>query len=299
VIKSNEEVDFIPRSDNDKSNKMHSNQAQVVPTVTVTGPIDLSANDPFVLSASNLEAGQPQYRIPAICNSKYFNWKIATALLVICFLGGWSCIIALLIMKEKWQLTLVALLLLYAAAHFCYWYCKNNDIFSPHRTVHLRVVGEVEGVAGPKEDKPPSYDEVANTEQPPPPYFTVVTENRTSSQIAEVHHPSKAAEAEASTSTSNGHRALLPTYSVAMATSFPVVRPSPIRPSLADFHNRPSTPSLLASEPEPSTSLGLPAQPVKKLSTFSSIVNAVEALKNLAHDRDAPRHTVPEPSSYI
>lgn len=273
---------------------MQSNQAQVVvPTVTVSGPFDISASD--------LEAGQPQYTIPTMCKSRYFSWRIAGAVLAISVLVGWICIIALLILKEKWQLVLVAWLLLYAAAHFCYWYCKRNSIFSLHRTVRLRIVGEVEGVAGEKEDRPPTYDEVANTEQPPPPYFTVVTENRrrTSTQIAEVHHPSKAAEAEASASSSNGHPALLPTYSVAMATSTPVIRPSPIRPTLADFHNRPSTPSLLAAEPEPSTTLGLPEQPVKKLSTFSSIVNAVEALKNLATDREEPRHTAPEPSSYM
>ncbi|CAL4111157.1 unnamed protein product [Meganyctiphanes norvegica] len=268
---------------------VHSNEV-IVPTIAVTGPIDLSSSD--------MEAGQSQYRVPAMCKSRYCSWKIATAVLATMFLAGWICIIALLIMKEKWQLVLVAWLLLYAAAHFTYWYCKRHSVFSLHRTVRLRIIGEVEGAAGEKEDKPPTYDEVANTEQPPPPYFTVVTENRSSSQMAEVHHPSKAAEAEATASSSNGHRAVLPTYSVAMATSTPV-RPSPIRPSLADFYNRPSTPSMLAAEPEPSTSLGVPEQPVKKLSTFSSIQNVVEALKHLTHNRDETRHTAPEPQSHM
>ncbi|CAL4140573.1 unnamed protein product [Meganyctiphanes norvegica] len=269
---------------------VHSNKV-IVPIISVPGPIDLSASD--------MEAGQPQYSVPAMCKSRYCSWKIATAVLETMFLAGWICIIALLIMKEKWQLVLVAWLLLYAAAHFTYWYCKCHSVFSLHRTVRLRIVGEIEGAAGEKEDKPPTYDEVANTEQPPPPYFTVVTENRSSSQMAEVHHPSKAAEAEATASSSNGDCAVLPTYSVAMATSTPVL-PSPILPSLADFYNRPSTPSMLAAEPEPSTSLGVPEPgPVRKLSTFSSIQNVVEALKHLTHNRDETRHTAPEPQTHM
>jgi len=258
-----------------------SNQADDFAHVAVTGPIDMSASD--------IEAGlPPTSRLQACCRSS-LTWKIAGAVLAITVLLGWICIIALLILKEKWQLVVVAWLLLYAAAHFTYWYFKRNSIFSLHRTVHLSIVGEVEGVTGVKADKPPSYDEVANVEQPPPPYITIVTENSSPSQIAEIHHPSKAAEAEASASSSNQHPILCPTYSAAMRTpnGCPIVpRPSPIRPSLADFHNRPSTPSLMGEEPEPSTSLGVPQAPVKKLSTFSAMRNAVEALKSLTEDRN-------------
>jgi len=261
-----------------------SNQIEGIPAVHTTG---VTVTGPIAMSASDVEAALPQNRLQSICRSS-LTWKIAGAILAITVLLGWICIIALLILKEKWQLVVVAWLLLYAAAHFTYWYFKRNSIFSLHRTVHLSIVEEATGV---KADKPPAYADVANTEQPPPPYITIVTENRSPAQIAEVHHPSKAAEAEASASSSNQHPILCPTYSATMRTPTGPVpvntgKPSPIRPSLADFHNRPSTPSLMGEEPEPSTSLAVPQEPVKKLSTFSSIQNAVEALKSLTSDRD-------------
>lgn len=53
--------------------------------------------------------------------------KILCILLVLMVSLGWVGIIVQLIMKEEWQLVMVAWLLLYAAAHFCYWYCRRHS----------------------------------------------------------------------------------------------------------------------------------------------------------------------------
>ncbi|XP_063612664.1 uncharacterized protein LOC134786125 [Penaeus indicus] len=107
-----------------------------------------------------------------------FSWKMAGAVLAFLVVLGWIFIIVVLILEEKWQLVLVAWLLLYSAAHFCYWYCKRHSLITLHRQIRLRVLTHMRsGESGAKsEDRPPTYDEVMKTEAPPPAYFTVVTE---------------------------------------------------------------------------------------------------------------------------
>ncbi|XP_068250473.1 uncharacterized protein [Palaemon carinicauda] len=111
------------------------------------------------------------------CKSRLFSWRVAGAVLALLVVLGWIFIIVMLILEEKWQLVLVAWLLLYSAAHFCYWYCKRHSLITLHRHIRLRVLthsGNAEN--GEKSDRPPTYDEVMKTEAPPPAYFTVVSE---------------------------------------------------------------------------------------------------------------------------
>ena len=61
--------------------------------------------------------------------------KLACLLLALLVALGWVGIIVLLIVKEEWQLVLVAWLLLYAAGHFCYWYCGKHGSHQPGTTV--------------------------------------------------------------------------------------------------------------------------------------------------------------------
>ena len=63
------------------------------------------------------------------------GWRIAGGVLGIMMVLGWVCIIAVLILEEKWQLVLIAWLLLYAAAHFCYWYFKRHSLMSLNNQV--------------------------------------------------------------------------------------------------------------------------------------------------------------------
>ena len=58
------------------------------------------------------------------------GWRVAGGVLGLMMVFGWICIIAVLILEEKWQLVLVAWLLLYAAAHFCYWYFKRHSLLA-------------------------------------------------------------------------------------------------------------------------------------------------------------------------
>ncbi|XP_047500859.1 uncharacterized protein LOC125046899 [Penaeus chinensis] len=118
-----------------------------------------------------------EQEVPA-WKSRLFSWKVAGAVLAFLVVLGWVFIIVVLILEEKWQLVLVAWLLLYSAAHFCYWYCKRHSLITLHRQIRLRVLTHMRsGESGAKsEDRPPTYDEVMKTEAPPPAYFTVVTE---------------------------------------------------------------------------------------------------------------------------
>lgn len=113
------------------------------------------------------------------CKSRLFSWRLAGAVLAFLVVLGWVFIIVMLILEEKWQLVLVAWLLLYSAAHFCYWYCKRHSLLTIHRQIRLRVLAHSRNLEnGEKsEDGPPTYDEVMKTEAPPPAYFTVVSEN--------------------------------------------------------------------------------------------------------------------------
>ncbi|XP_066981675.1 uncharacterized protein [Macrobrachium rosenbergii] len=111
------------------------------------------------------------------CKSRLFSWRVAGAVLALLVVLGWIFIIVMLILEEKWQLVLVAWLLLYSAAHFCYWYCKRHSLITLHRHIRLRVLTHSRNAEnGEKSDKPPTYDEVMKTEAPPPAYFTVVSD---------------------------------------------------------------------------------------------------------------------------
>lgn len=124
---------------------------------------------------------QEQETVPKFlrCKSRLLSWRVAGALLAFLVVLGWIFIIVMLILEEKWQLVLVAWLLLYSAAHFCYWYCKRHSLLTLHRQIRLRVLTHSRNPeSGEKSvESPPSYDEVMKTEAPPPAYFTVVSEN--------------------------------------------------------------------------------------------------------------------------
>lgn len=63
--------------------------------------------------------------LPPICKKYRLTWWVVGAVLALLVVLGWVFIIVMLILEEKWQLVLVAWLLLYSAAHFCYWYFKR------------------------------------------------------------------------------------------------------------------------------------------------------------------------------
>ncbi|KAG0712769.1 hypothetical protein GWK47_002016 [Chionoecetes opilio] len=76
---------------------------------------------------------QSQDGVPPVCKSRLFTWRLLGAVLALLVVLGWVFIIVMLILEEKWQLVLVAWLLLYSAAHFCYWYCKRHSLITLHR----------------------------------------------------------------------------------------------------------------------------------------------------------------------
>ncbi|KAK8733487.1 hypothetical protein OTU49_006325 [Cherax quadricarinatus] len=116
--------------------------------------------------------------ISPACKSRLMSWRVVGAVLAFLVVLGWIFIIVVLILEEKWQLVLVAWLLLYSTAHFCYWYCKRHSLITLHRQIRLRVLAHIRpSDSGEKvDDHPPTYDEVMKTEAPPPAYFTVVSE---------------------------------------------------------------------------------------------------------------------------
>ncbi|XP_045119832.1 uncharacterized protein LOC123509535 isoform X2 [Portunus trituberculatus] len=145
---------------------------------------------------------QTQDGVPPVCKSRLFTWRLLGAVLALLVVLGWVFIIVMLILEEKWQLVLVAWLLLYSAAHFCYWYCKRHSLLSLRRQSHvsaeqnstplayaallrmkirLRVLTRIGESSEKVDDTPPTYDEVMDTEAPPPAYFTVVEETRKAS----------------------------------------------------------------------------------------------------------------------
>lgn len=107
-------------------------------------------------------------------------WKIVCLVLVLLVTLGWVGIIALLILKEEWQLVLVAWLLLYAAVHFCYWYCRRNSSRTLSAQIRQRLVAHIRGAEAAEAcngDCPPSYDDLVKSEVPPPAYYSVVDES--------------------------------------------------------------------------------------------------------------------------
>jgi len=112
---------------------------------------------------------------------------IKVVLLAVCLLVflAWIGLIVLLIVVEEWQLVMVAWLLLYAAAHFSYWYCKRllrTD--ERNLTLRQRMLARLHGEearyssaeANTPGDQPPSYEELVKAEIPPPAYYMVVRE---------------------------------------------------------------------------------------------------------------------------
>ncbi|KAK8394724.1 hypothetical protein O3P69_005894 [Scylla paramamosain] len=82
---------------------------------------------------------QTQDGVPPVCKSRLFTWRLLGAVLALLVVLGWVFIIVMLILEEKWQLVLVAWLLLYSAAHFCYWYCKRHSLLSLRRQLGARA----------------------------------------------------------------------------------------------------------------------------------------------------------------
>ena len=57
-----------------------------------------------------------------------FSWRVLGGVFAALLVVGWIFIVIVLIQEEKWQLVLIAWLLLYSAAHFCYWYFKKHNL---------------------------------------------------------------------------------------------------------------------------------------------------------------------------
>lgn len=114
----------------------------------------------------------------------FISWRVLGAIFATALVVGWVFIIVVLIQEEKWQLVLVAWLLLYAAAHFCYWYFKRHHLFSIHSRICGRVRGDIGSVSDMEKgfDAPPSYEDVIKSEPPPPTYYSVVQESPISPQ---------------------------------------------------------------------------------------------------------------------
>lgn len=164
-------------------------------STTTTTEAASSTQQETTTTTSTEEPGSEEWRnhpindqestTPKPFQCKYINWKIMGAILAFLVVLGWVFIVVMLILEEKWQLVLVAWLLLYSAAHFCYWYCKRHSLLTFNRRIRLRVLTQDAENGEKTVDGPPTYDEVMNTEAPPPAYFTVVSEeSKTSSAIS-------------------------------------------------------------------------------------------------------------------
>ncbi|KAF2368714.1 hypothetical protein FHG87_000535 [Trinorchestia longiramus] len=108
-------------------------------------------------------------------------WKIVCLVLAVLVTLGWIGIITVLIFKEEWQLVLIAWLLLYAAAHFCYWYCRRHSsrtLSAQIRQVLMTRLHGTDAARSCETDCPPSYDDLVKSETPPPTYYAVVSETR-------------------------------------------------------------------------------------------------------------------------
>ncbi|CAL4125106.1 unnamed protein product [Meganyctiphanes norvegica] len=136
------------------------------------------------LGEEGVETYEQHVLIPVTCKHWLFNWTVAGGLLGITVLMGWMCIVGLLILKEQWQLVLMAWVIIYCIVHFTYWYCKRNSLYFFNRNIRIRIIahlGETSllgSILSEKEDSPPSYDDVIETEQPPPSYVTAVAQNQ-------------------------------------------------------------------------------------------------------------------------
>ncbi|XP_018017335.1 uncharacterized protein LOC108673955 [Hyalella azteca] len=106
------------------------------------------------------------------------RWKIVCLVLAVLVTAGWIGIIAVLILKEEWQLVLVAWLLLYSAVHFCYWYCRRHSSRTLTAQIRDHLTSRNPGAtdSSPAGDCPPSYDDLVKCETPPPTYTSVVLE---------------------------------------------------------------------------------------------------------------------------
>jgi len=149
-------------------------------------------------SAAPGDAASPDEAVIPPWKKNLVVWKIVGAVVAVLVTLGWVGIIAVLILREEWQLVLVAWLLLYAAAHFCYWYCRRHSVLTLHTQLRQRLAqrhGSTEAAlhySAPRGDRPPSYEDLVKDEAPPPAYYTVVCESPaalTRRALTRLHHP--------------------------------------------------------------------------------------------------------------
>jgi len=109
-------------------------------------------------------------------------WKIVCVALALAVALGWVGVIVLLILKDEWQLVLIAWLLLYAGGHFCYWYLRRHArdqsaSFRERMWARLQAAPNhtpAAPVPAPHaSDLPPSYSDILKSELPPPAYYSV------------------------------------------------------------------------------------------------------------------------------
>ncbi|KAB7496318.1 hypothetical protein Anas_11711 [Armadillidium nasatum] len=145
-------------------------------------PVTPTTSSSSTIMSSTMDE-TPNGVTPCFFKSNLISWRVLGGIFATVLVVGWVFIIVILIQEEKWQLVLVAWLLLYAAAHFCYWYFKRHHLLSLHSQICGRARANV-GSVGPMEkalDAPPSYEDIIKSEPPPPTYYSVVDETPKSS----------------------------------------------------------------------------------------------------------------------
>ncbi|RXG52814.1 hypothetical protein Avbf_15977 [Armadillidium vulgare] len=147
-------------------------------------PVTPTTSSSSTIMSSTMDE-TPNGVTPCFFKSNLISWRVLGGIFATVLVVGWVFIIVILIQEEKWQLVLVAWLLLYAAAHFCYWYFKRHHLLSLHSQICGRARANV-GSVGPMEkalDAPPSYEDIIKSEPPPPTYYSVVDETPKSSSM--------------------------------------------------------------------------------------------------------------------
>lgn len=133
----------------------------------------------------NQEYQQDQTQTPevetGVRKPNLMPWKILCLALAIIVALGWVGIIALLILKEEWQLVMIAWLLFYAVGHFGYWYSRRRSSRAFSAQIRQQLIARIRGTEIPpigeeQGDYPPSYDDLVKSEVPPPAYYAVVHE---------------------------------------------------------------------------------------------------------------------------
>jgi len=218
----------------------------------VAGPIDMSPSD---LEDARSRIPQPQHR------STLLSWQVAATGFATVLVMGWLCVIALLILQERWKLVLVTWILLYAAAHFAYCYCKRNSVTNLKRHLNLRIVGQlrevhISEVPSPerKEDKPPAYVDAVDMEQPPPTYIMAVQytknnfyveENETRRNVTKSNTKNPADDSNSRELILNPQSAVLTSAALPIAMALPFSPSSASLNSLASVHSNKSMTGVL------------------------------------------------------